>query len=93
MRDLRNLSALRLRAAATVPFSAMLSVVIVAAAFIWVVFFYFAVSAPNPWLVRGGARPGAIPVLRRRPEAPCHHAARHAGVTSMCARFELAKGS
>ena len=45
MRGLRFRSALRLRDAATVPFSAMLSVAIVAMAFIWAVFFYFGVIA------------------------------------------------
>jgi hypothetical protein len=45
MRGLRFRSALRLRAAATAPFSAMLSVVIVAMAFIWVLFFLFGVVA------------------------------------------------
>ena len=45
MRGLRFRSALRLRDAAEAPFSAMLSVVIVAMAFIWVVFFYFGVIA------------------------------------------------
>jgi|GEM_PF-4663458 len=45
MRGFRRRSALRLRDAATAPFSPMLSVVIVAAAFIWAVFFYFGVIA------------------------------------------------
>lgn len=45
MKGFRHRSVLRLRAAAEAPFSAMLSVVIVSAAFIWAVFFYFGVIA------------------------------------------------